>query len=337
MDFLLKNGYIKINNILNDNDYLIIEQNILNNDKIKYFYLKKFIDDIFCKKINNKLNWNILYTKFRFSNYSNANDASTMHRDIQSYINKLYPIFTCLTYLDDAILEIIPESHLNNHYSMIEALTIYTKSKKINIKRGDIFIFYSTLLHRGIYHNNNNNNNNRRLLQVFDVYKNDEDYNKYSPQIIHVLGENTNILNTKKFKLIIEPIYNIFGLSLDCSYSDFFIKISKNKILINFLNIFGLLNSATGYGYNNDIINILNITNYTHISQEGLSKRLKYNKDEYQDLNLYFINKDTSILSTNKYKTYKYYCYYKQFIIYFIIIIIIIILIIKLFSHNFKK
>lgn len=309
MNKLLQNGYLKITNILNDNDYLLIENNMLNDNKIKYFYLKKFIDEIFLQKINNKLNWNCLYTKFRFSNNNNSNDASLIHRDIQSYTNKLYPIFTCLTYLDDSSLEIIPGSHLNTHYSLIESLFIINKTKTINMKRGDILIFYSTLLHRGLFYNNNNKN--RRLLQLFDVYQNEYDYNKYSSKILHVLGNNT--------------------------HSNFLIEISKYKIFINFLNLFGLLNSATGYGYNNNIMSLLKLSNFTHISQEGLSKRLNYNENKYQKLNLYFINKDNVTLSEDKYKIYLFYCYNKQFIIYSIIFIIIIIIICKLFSHYFKK
>lgn len=304
MNNLLKNGYLKIKNILNDNDYLLIENNMLNDNKIKYFYLKKFIDEIFIQKINNKLNWNCLYTKFKFSN-NNSNDELLIHRNIQSYSNKLYPIFTCLTYLDDSSLEIIPGSHFNTHYSTFESLLLINKTKIINMKRGDILIFYSTLLHRELF------NNNRRLLQLFDVYQNEYNYNKYSLKILHVLGNNTQ--------------------------SNFLIEISKYKIFINILNIFSLLNSATGYGYNNDIINLLKISKFTHISYEGLSKRLNYNENKYQKLDHYFINKDNKTLSENKYKTYIFYCYNKQFIIYSIIFIIIIIIIYKLFSHYFKK
>ena len=297
MNNLFKNGYLKINNILNDDDYLLIENNMLNDNKIKYFYLKKFIDDILLIKINKKFNWNCLYTKFNFSN--NVNNISIMQRDIQSYSNKLYPIFTCITCLDDTTIEIIPGSHLNTHYSIIESLLLYNKLKTITLKRGDILIYYSTLIQREII----NNNEKRKLLQIFNIYKNNYDYNKYSSKILHVLKNNIN--------------NNLF---------------TKYKIL----NIFSLINSATGYGYQNDIINLLKISNFTHISQE-FSKRLKYDQNKYQQLNLCFINKDNITLSEDKYDTYIFYCYNKQFIIYSIIFIIIIILIYKLFSHNFKK
>jgi hypothetical protein len=307
MNNLLKNGFIKLKNILNDNDYLLIENNMLNDNKIKYFYLKKFIDEIFLQKINNKLNWNCLYTKFIFNN--NINNVSIMNRDIQSFSNKLYPIFTCITCLDDVTLKIIPGSHFNTHYSIIESLLIYYKSKTINLKRGDILIYYSTLLYYEII-----NNDKRRLLKVLNVYKNDYDYNKYSPKILHILENNINNQSLLQHGHI---NHNLF---------------IKYKIL----NIFVSLNSATGYGYDNNIINLLKLSNITYISQEK-SKRLKYDKNKYQQLNLYFINDNNKTLSENKYNTYFFYCYTKQFIIYSIIFIIIIIIIYKLFSHYFKK
>jgi len=70
-------------------------------------------------------------------------DASSTHRDIICYDkNKnTYPIFTCLTYLQNTILEIVPKLHNNPTYKIHEIFKLYNNIKKINIKRGDILVF----------------------------------------------------------------------------------------------------------------------------------------------------------------------------------------------------
>ena len=50
------------------------------------------------------------YIKYRVSNSNNSSDAGAFHRDIHTY-NETQPIYTCLAYLDESMLEIIPKSH----------------------------------------------------------------------------------------------------------------------------------------------------------------------------------------------------------------------------------
>lgn len=80
---------------------------------VNYDMMTKFIDDNMLQFINGKLNWNCKYMKFRVSDNNNSADASVFHGDIIIQTNDTKPIFTCLTYLDETIMEVIPGSHKN--------------------------------------------------------------------------------------------------------------------------------------------------------------------------------------------------------------------------------
>ena len=84
--------------------------------------------------------------------------------EIYILIIKHSPIYTCLAYLDmKSILEIIPNSHKNLcHLDFYKSF----KSKiQLRLRPGDVLLFNSVTLHRGIFYKNNTNN--RRLIQLF--------------------------------------------------------------------------------------------------------------------------------------------------------------------------
>ena len=60
-------------------------------------------------KVNLLTNMDLDYIKYRVSNSNNSSDAGAFHRDIHTY-DKTQPIYTCLAYLDESMLEIIPKS-----------------------------------------------------------------------------------------------------------------------------------------------------------------------------------------------------------------------------------
>jgi len=53
---------------------------------------------------------NLDYLKYRVSNNNKSSDAGSFHRDLHSYAG-VPEIYTCLTYLDESIMEIIVGSH----------------------------------------------------------------------------------------------------------------------------------------------------------------------------------------------------------------------------------
>jgi len=305
---LYDNGFLLIKNGLNENELYEMEKSI-NNELIDYILLKSFIDNIFTKKINEKLNWNIEYTKFRLSNNNNS-DAASMHRDIICYDNNknIYPIFTCLTYLQNTIFEIIPKSHHNPTYNIYETFELYNNIKQIKIQRGDIVIFNARLLHRGIF---TEKLKNRYLLQVFEVYPNIELYNLYSKKIIHIKGEE--------------------------KYKNFMMNISKIHLIINLINYFSFINSATGYGYNENIMKKLNINKqFTYISSDGFTDILKIIPNKLQKINKYILNKNVIYLNRKYGQIFRYYSFNKQFIKYCFVIFVLIIILLYIIYYNYK-
>jgi hypothetical protein len=218
---LNKNGYIILKNILtkthlNELEKSIIKQSSnddvddMTNTLINYTQLKYFIDDIFIQILNEKLNWDASYIKFRFSNNHNSNskDASVFHGDVYNFNDDIdtMPIYTGLCYLDDSMLELIPESHCNKP----GVNTLYNNKKKLKINVGDILIFHSNLYHRGLFYEKSLN---RRILQIFEIFPNKEIYDLHKPKLLTVL---TNINDS----------------------SSLLMKVSTNKTMINIINYF---------------------------------------------------------------------------------------------------
>lgn len=148
---------------------------------VNYHIMKQFIDNCFFPTIQQSTTIikNPKYVKFRFSNNNNSTDASTFHSDIYNHTNsEILPIYTCLCYFDDSQLEVIPGSHIKSNNITITSLQSYSNKVIINVNRGDILIFHANLHHRGV---NFGSSRNRRLLQVFEVFPDENIY------IIHIL------------------------------------------------------------------------------------------------------------------------------------------------------
>ena len=112
MDQLNKNGFLVLKNVLNMNRVNYAKELI--NNKVNYFRLKDFLDNDMINTVNNVLNLNIDYTKYRVSNNNNSSDAAaSFHRDLQSYTNESPEVFTVLAYLDKSHMELVPNTHQN--------------------------------------------------------------------------------------------------------------------------------------------------------------------------------------------------------------------------------
>lgn len=202
MDQLNTNGYILYKNV--------IPKDIINNlvnkcckkkDKVNYHHIKKYIDNFLVPSLKKKLDLpeKPIYCKFRYSNNNNSEDASTFHGDIYNYSNiDIMPIYTCLSYFDDACIEIIPDTFKKSNNTFTNCLKYYHSRKQLKIPKGSILIINSQLYHRGV---DFSTQGNRRLLQVFETFFSNDDYEKlidrcYAVQTNKsVVVKNTSLLS----------------------------------------------------------------------------------------------------------------------------------------------
>ena len=197
-EVLHKNGYIIIKDPLGENQknraLSCIVQVGNGKTKIDYSRFNEFINNDFIPQINETLGWSAVYLKYRFSNFQNAKDAAQFHSDIYNFTDdKLMPIYTGLIYFDNSILEIIPGSHIKNDLSTNE---LYARRKQIQMNRGDMLVFHANMHHRGIFYETADD---RRLLQVFDIFPNNDIYTSYYPKLLSVITGQSFIMNNTGF------------------------------------------------------------------------------------------------------------------------------------------
>jgi len=179
------NGYIVYKKTLSKQEQEFALSSI-EGDKVDYSLLKIFIDNYFLPKIPFK---DPIYLKARISNNNNSDDASLLHSDLYNFTNeKEIPMYTALCYFDKAQLELIPRSHTKPHDSFIKE---YSRTIVIDLDPGDIVVFNSVIVHRGV----NYSKNNRRVLQVFEIFPTSQ---LYKENISKMLTVDTSNKNTKK-------------------------------------------------------------------------------------------------------------------------------------------
>jgi hypothetical protein len=311
---LVNNGYLLFRNVINKGD---IEKaySCFNDKKINYPCIKSYIENVMLKNIDNKLGWSSDYIKFRVSDNNNSSDASTFHRDIIAQENILLPSYTCLSYLDETVMEIIPNSHKNLFINLTDVLNVYSNRVKIKINPGDILLFSSTMLHRGIF---TGDNKTRKLVQVFEVFPNKELLMKYKDNFIHVKGQET--------------------------YSSYMQFISKFDLPISILNWIGYINASTGYGILPKHYLPKNTSIY-YLSSEGLRGReeIDYNSSS-QTNNRYVIKYNTIDLDDEHKVHFNHHCYNKKFtmctvliILFYLLFIYLLYKLITIFLKNNKK
>ncbi len=184
---------------------------------------------------------------------------------------------------------------------------MFRKSITLTMSVGDILIFNSTLLHRGIF---TEKLKNCRLIQVFDCFPNIILFTEFNNTIYHVLSWTSNITGNA------------------------IIEISKIKPIISIYNILGYINASFGYGMP---IKIYNSDNYLFLSSEGGCGRIKIINNTYQPLNKYYLNYDVNDLPEQYYSEFRYICYYHNVIITVLIIMLSIYLIQILFRKYIFK
>lgn len=284
MNALQEDGYIIFRNAI---DPSLLKQCFVGDNKANYKCVQKFIKNHMLQYVNNHLGWKCDYIKFRLSNNNNSSDASIFHRDIIPQTNQLvYQPFTCLTYLDSSEMYVIPESHKTlASDSFMDHSMIYTTRKKIHMNPGDILLFYSTLIHCGIF---TNVVSNRRLLQVFEVFPTTEQLDDSLHNSLHVKGHTL--------------------------LSNLMINISKNELLISSMSFASFINSFSGYGS-------MGFKHISYLSSEGMRPRLEIS-GKAQDLNYYIMNKKTNDMDPSFY--YYLVCFYKYYIIFVLMIVLFV-------------
>jgi hypothetical protein len=179
----------------------------INDQSVTYKGMTDFIETDMFGAVNEKmasLEWDMQYAKYRASNNNNSVDASMFHRDVVC-LDEWSPSMTCLTYLDPTVMELIPNSHRskNKMFDMFDAV-------RLNVEPGDILLFYSTLLHRGIF---TQKLPNRRLIQVFDCFATKELAEQHLANFTHIPGTNnlSGLMIWGSKQTIIAPVINLFG------------------------------------------------------------------------------------------------------------------------------
>lgn len=304
-------GYLLIRGVIPESN-VKEAQAAITKTHVNYNVIDKYIKDSMFGTINKLFNWSAVNNKYRVSNNNNSTDASTFHRDIICqdiyYTNKnewkLNPSMTVLSYLDTTVMEIIPGSHLHPVIEWSDMISTYNKKQKMTLHPGDILLFYSTTLHRGIF---SENLENRRLIQVFETFKTQAEYQRYSNDIYHVKS-------SEKYE----------------AYGDMMIWLSKQEMTIFIFNQMGYLNAAKGYGH---------ITNtMPYLSSEGTRGRLELDfTQEWQPINKYVFHEKKSELPDEYVSAFNWYCYNLFFITTFILLCSIIFLIVYVIYKIYKS
>jgi hypothetical protein len=302
-DILNKQGYVLFNDILDTSQV----EDAYENEYVDYDKVIKYIENEMLVKLDSQMGWKSDYIKFRASNNNNSSDASCFHRDVIPQQNVMCKSYTCLSYVDDASMELIPESHMNLFSTDGEAIDIYTNRKEIQIKKGDMLLFNSTILHRGIF---TDDLAKRKLIQVFEVFPSETELMHLKDRYMHVPAKQE-------------------------TYAPFMQFFSSFRITGNIMNIIGYYNAVTGYA----ILDKKCIGNTLFLSSEGLRGRLDiYNSKNKIGLNnKYVIKHETINLPKEYYDDFNYYCYTIKYTKIIVIMILLLLLLIYVLMKMYTK
>lgn len=282
---------------------------MIDKKNVNYTLMSSFINGVFMKRVDSSMGWNSRYTKYRVSNNNNSSDASVFHRDVFRISDnnpQFKNMYTCLTYLDDATMQLVPKSHINDNMSLLDSIEDLSNIVTVEMKPGDVLIFNSTMLHRGVF-DKVGLSDNRRLIQVFDTHPTQEQYNTYSDRVIHV--KSTGI------KSAAGQVTSYLG---------------HVPVVSDLISYISYLNASTGYGRGDALDEILKsngLEKYTFLSSEGMQKRMDPTllRDGWGESNLYVHNGIPSDMSDEVATSVLFQCYTKWISIYTVIMLIILV------------
>lgn len=198
-------GFEEINDKLKSEGYMIIrgcvEPSTINTfrsnvtkTEVNYKNMSPVVYDVKnCLREN--FGWEPIMSKYRVSNHENKIDASFLHNDLKnlSRTNISIPSYTILLYADKGRLQLIPKSHDKTHISLIHATYDLSNLITVDIEPGDLLVFNSCMIHRGIFFNTEDH---RRLMQIFEVYPNQETFDKFAVKVDTNYVTKSNTLQT---------------------------------------------------------------------------------------------------------------------------------------------
>ena len=207
---LKKNGFIVFKNFLNDDFVRKMNLNFLPNDEINYKVFDSQIKYILENHLKKIFMWNCQASKYRVSEgkcpkTSNSTDAAGFHRDINLFeSNEIMDIYSLVIYLDNATLQIIPESHKTYEIEKLK------KPINIDFSCGDAIIFNSFSLHRGMFEKQQKSQS-RKCIQIFEIISDKKNYDKSMSTMITIPGTNEGKLLLRMIQTYFKiPILNKF-------------------------------------------------------------------------------------------------------------------------------
>ena len=309
LEQLKRDGYLIIPNFYNDNEIDRVRKGI-SNQQVNYtiidHHIKLTLDKL---KSSTMETFDLINIKYRVSNKNNSTDAAAFHRDViiqKKNINKVN-IFTVLSYLDLAYIELVPNTHFSPHMKYWEAYLKYKKKKKILIYPHNLVIFYSTLIHRGIFYNNLQKN--RRLIQMFDCIPVNE-FPKINLKLLHLSCKDKCVTH----------------------FENMMILLGRNKILIEPINILNYFNVATGYGIQYNFLH-KRYRDYIYLSSESNNQRLNPKYNLFDKINKYIIKYPTYNQKSKDINYLRFYLYIINTIIHLAIVIFLILFIVILLNY----
>jgi hypothetical protein len=199
---------------------------------VSYPCMSAFVDQVIMKRLNEQTGWESVHVKYRASDNNNSSDAGAMHRD--AYLLDEIPssqaetvvedisMYTCLSYLDRTVMELVPGSHKKPQMSTYTAFQHYWfHVTTVALEPGDLLLFHSFLLHRGIF---TEHLPHRRLVQVFEVFPSERELQSHWPRMRFLTSESSNA----KTRDLAKWLYQYRASS-------------------SLLNLFSFFNAATGY------------------------------------------------------------------------------------------
>ena len=313
---LAENGYLVIRNKLSSTQ-IQYARDCFKKDKINYQNIKK-VNENYLRIAGETVGQKLTCMKFRASNNNNSVDAGAFHRDyhINSQVANPLPVYTCLLYLDDSTMQLIPGTHQQRHMCLPKAMKRFKDKKNIDVKAGDILIIYASIIHRGIFYKKQEN---RRLIQQFDCV-------------------DVSTLDLQKKQILHVPCVNKCYNTI----ADLAVKLNKVKPLSNSLNYIYYLNVAMGYVRLVSLEKKLGYPEVVGFSSEVNQARYQPKNKGWEVGNKYITNYPVLDLPASKLGKYRSYnqinpaLLVTQFILLLVLSVIIIVYVISLVRNSNK-
>lgn len=282
-------GYILLPGILNHIELKNAREGFLQ-DQIIYSKLTK-VNQNYLEIIKYKLGLNLASLKYRASNNNNSTDAGMFHRDIHLTQLVSVPIYTCLLYLDDSEMEIVPKSHSSPVMSYVESVQFFLTRKRLKIPAGSILLFHSSLIHRGIFEKPQKN---RRLIQQFTCIPL-EKTNELVSKILHAPCPPQGRKNNARCNQILQKI----------------------PIVHSFCNFFVYLNVARGYAFRSELHLATQNPDIICISPETNQKRIEIKSNILYPSNKFVVHPDYKLvdLEMKDYQDFNFYSHWYHHIL----------------------